>query len=444
MNANFVSFDAMQDRVADVLRATEAMPGAIDRLYLVRDLLGRVRISVSDAVENDESCQNALKHFARNLHRELGPHGYSEEEAVLFVDEEMLEEISEAARPLVSSGQTEHTMSRAYWVERLVTGYGWWSVAPNSEAGKRFTLYSVKGGVGRSTTTAVLAWHLARNGQRVLVIDLDLESPGLSSAMLDARQLPKFGVADWFVEDLVEQGDRVAEAMTVAPAWAQALDGDIRVVPAYGSKPGEYLAGEYLAKLGRVYMDTHESWAMRLNRLVSRLEDAHKPSVVLLESCSGLHDVAAATVTDLHAQVLLFALDSDSHWADYTILFRHWQEQDVAATIRERLSIVSALTPELDTEAYLQRFRERAWNLFRDHLYDVVPPCNADSDLFSFDRLDDGAPHDPLAIHWTRGLAAGASLRNLEQTQTTVRQAYESFLARFDTLVALDDNGEAR
>ncbi len=441
MNANFVSFDEMQDRVAGVLRATEeTMPDAIDRLYLVRDLFGRVRISVSDAVEDDESCQNALKHFARNLHRELGPHGYSEEEAVLFVDEEMLEEISEAARPLVSSGQTEHTMSRAYWVERLVTGHGWWSLTARPEAeAQRFTLYSVKGGVGRSTTTAVLAWHLARNGQQVLVIDLDLESPGLSSAMLDARQLPQFGVADWFVEDLVEQGDRVAEAMTVAPAWAQDLDGDIRVVPAYGREPGEYLA-----KLGHVYIDTHESWATRLNRLVSRLEDAYKPSVVLLESRSGLHDVAAATVTDLHAQVLLFALDSDSHWADYTILFRHWQEQEVAAAIRERLSIVSALTPELDTEAYLQRFRGRAWNLFRDHLYDVVPPFNADSDLFSFDLPDDGAPHDPLAIHWTRGLAAGASLRNLEQTQTTVRQAYESFLARFDTLVAFDDNGEAR
>lgn len=438
MNANFVSFDDMQDRVADVLRATEAMPAAIDRLYLVRDLLGRVRIFVSDAVEDDESCQNALKHFARNLRRELGPHGYDEEEAVLFVDEEMLKELSEVARPLDLFVSTGKTGRRVYWVERLVTGRGWWSLTAHPEAGaQRFTLYSVKGGVGRSTTAAVLASYLAHNGQRVLVVDLDLESPGLSSAMLDARQRPRFGVADWFVEALVEQGDHVAEAMSAAPTWAQDFDGDVRVVPAYGSEPGEYLA-----KLGRVYMDTQEPWAMRLNRLVSRLEEAHQPSVVLLESRSGLHDIAAATVTDLHAQVLLFALDSDSHWADYSILFRHWQEQEIAAAIRERLSVVSALTPELDTEAYLRRFRERAWNLFRDHLYDDVPPFNDDSDPFSFDLPDEDAPHDPLAIHWTRGLAAGASLRNLERT--TVRQAYESFLTRFDTLMALGNNGEAK
>ena len=439
MNANFVSFDDVQDRVADVLRSTAAMPAAIDRLYLVRDLLGRVRIAVSDAVEEDKACQDVLKHFARNLHRALGPHGYDEEEAVLFVDEEMLEELSEVARLpdlFVSRGKTE----RVYWVERLLTGHGWWSLAAPPEVGaQRFTLYSVKGGVGRSTTAAVLAWHLARNGQRVLVLDLDLESPGLSSAMLDARRRPRFGVADWFVEDLVGQGDHVAEEMAAAPAWAQDFDGDVRVVPAYGSEPGEYLA-----KLGRVYMDTQESWAVRLNRLVWRLEEVHKPSVVLLESRSGLHDIAAAAVTDLHAQVLLFALDSDSHWADYTILFRHWQEQEVAAAIRERLSIVSALTLERDTEAYLQSFRERAWDLFREHLYDDVLPSNDPSDLFSFDIHEDDAPHDPLVIHWTRGLAAGASLRDPERITAPVQQAYASFLTRFDAIAEFNDGGEAR
>ena len=440
MNANFVPFDDMPRRVADVIRTTEAMPAAIDRLYLVRDLFGRVRISVSDAVENDASCQHSLKLFAANLQRELGPHGYNAEEAVLFVDEEMLEELSETARPLdlfASRGSAGQNMPWVYWVERLLTGHGWWSLAAHPEAGsRRFTLYSVKGGVGRSTTVAVLAWHLARSGQRVLVIDLDLESPGLSSGMLDALQRPLFGVADWFVEDLVEQGDHVAEAMAGTPLWAHDFDGDVRVVPAYGSKPGEYLA-----KLGRAYMETNEPWAARLDRLVSHLEKVHKPSIVLMESRSGLHDIAAATVTDLRAQVLLFALDSDSHWADYTILFRHWQQQDVAAAIRERLSIVSALTPELDTEAYLRRFREGAWNLFLEHLYDSMPPFNDDSDFFSFDLPDEGAPHDPLVIHWTRGLATGASLRNLERT--SVRQAYAPFLERFDSLVAFGNSGGA-
>ena len=42
-----------------------------------------------------------------------------------------------------------------------------------------FTFYSFKGGVGRSMALANVADILARRGLRVLVIDFDLEAPGL-------------------------------------------------------------------------------------------------------------------------------------------------------------------------------------------------------------------------------------------------------------------------
>jgi MinD-like ATPase involved in chromosome partitioning or flagellar assembly len=45
--------------------------------------------------------------------------------------------------------------------------------------GKIITFYSYKGGVGRSMILANVAWILASNGKRVLVIDWDLEAPGL-------------------------------------------------------------------------------------------------------------------------------------------------------------------------------------------------------------------------------------------------------------------------
>ncbi len=162
-------------------------------------------------------------------------------------------------------------------------------------------------------------------------------------------------------------------------------------------------------------------------------------TVVLLESRSGLHDIAAATVTDLEAEILLFAADSESNWTDYGILFRHWQDRGLAEKIRERLSIVSALTPELGTRRYLERFRERAWSLFHEHLYDSVTPGDESGDEFSFALSDEPAPHDPFVIHWTRGLAGGASLTYFDET--TVKEAYTGFLNRFDQLVAADDGG---
>ena len=145
---------------------------------------------------------------------------------------------------------------------------------------------------------------------------------------------------------------------------------------------------------------------------------------------AGCTTVAAATVTDLDAQVLLFATDSPSTWDDYAILFRHWQLTNLATRIREKLAIVSALTPDTgDVHNYLDGFRERSWTLFRECLYDEVSD-DLSAEQFSFDLNDDDAPHDPLHITWTLGLAAGASLRDLEQTSVAV--AYTRFLDRFD------------
>ena len=58
--------------------------------------------------------------------------------------------------------------------------------------GSIITFYSYKGGVGRSMTLANVAWVLASNGMRVLIVDWDLESPGLTryfGPFLDHREV---------------------------------------------------------------------------------------------------------------------------------------------------------------------------------------------------------------------------------------------------------------
>lgn len=51
--------------------------------------------------------------------------------------------------------------------------------AGTAESGTIVTFYSFKGGTGRTMSLANVAWILASNGKRVLVMDWDLEAPGL-------------------------------------------------------------------------------------------------------------------------------------------------------------------------------------------------------------------------------------------------------------------------
>lgn len=68
------------------------------------------------------------------------------------------------------------------------------------------TFYSFKGGVGRTLALVNIAAHLALRGKRVLIVDFDLEAPGLSSFNgLQPRQ-PCAGVVE-FVSDYIQQGE---------------------------------------------------------------------------------------------------------------------------------------------------------------------------------------------------------------------------------------------
>jgi hypothetical protein len=229
--------------------------------------------------------------------------------------------------------------------------------------------------------------------------------------LLPEERRPRFGIVDWLVEDLVENGEAVFTNMVATSTLSH--DGEIYVVPAHGSDPGEYVA-----KLGRAWMPKiandgrRESWSLRLQRLLDALEARWKPDVILIDSRAGIDEVASACVTDLGANlVLLFAIDGEQTWSGHRILFRHWRTTGVVREIRERLQLVGAMVPDVDGAAYFEGLCERAWDVFAEELYDEVPAgALAVDNTWSFDKSDEGAPHYPWPIRWHRSFAALRSL----------------------------------
>ena len=65
------------------------------------------------------------------------------------------------------------------------------------------TFYSFKGGVGRTMALVNVAVDLARRGRRVLVVDFDLEAPGLDTFDLPRPDTSNLGVVD-FVRDYLK------------------------------------------------------------------------------------------------------------------------------------------------------------------------------------------------------------------------------------------------
>jgi len=408
------TFDQILPTIQDVLKPQAEGLKNLGPIVINRDLNGRIRLVVNEKIRDEEKANGVLNAIVAALSRHLGPHGFPVEQMVIF--ESDVTAVIKGAPHFALEGFKNITV-----VDRLATDTDWSHIMPVAPGVPRIVFFSIKGGVGRSTALAVAAWSLAQAGKRVMVLDLDLESPGLSSSLLPDERRPDYGITDWLVEDLVDNGAAVFESMMATSDLSH--DGEIYVIPAHGRQPGDYVG-----KLGRAWMPkacadgSRETWSTRLNRLLDALENRWHPDVILIDSRAGIDEVASACITDLGASsVLLFAIDGEQTWSGYNILLRHWHRTGVVREIRDRLQLVGAMIPEVGSADYFDGLLERAWDTFTDQLYDEVPPGESSEDYFNFDRDNKTAPHFPWSIRWHRGFAALRSvhsrLQQIEQDE---------------------------
>lgn len=394
MSDRAVFFNDVLPKLAELISA-QTLPENTEPLLVIRDIHGRVRVAIN-ATRND--CVKIISSLEKGLSG-LGVYCNTATNSVLF-REDFFDPDSVFKNSEILQWSPPNSIAVIRVLDRQVTGQDWLIPKESSEnAPPRLVFFGIKGGVGRSTALAMLAYKLANSGKKVLLIDLDLESPGLSGLLLPQDRLAEFGVVDWLIEDAVGQGDEVLRRMISVSPLSESTQKEIRIAAAMGQ--GDVF---YLDKLSRVYADVavenlSETFTRRIHRLVKKLEDMEKPDVVLIDSRAGLHDLAAVSIVGLASTTFLFATDTEQSWQGYKLLFSHWQTHpEIAVNVRDRLAIVQALFPESDQAKRARDFLGKSYSLFSESLYDEVQPGET-SDA-SFDLEDESAPHYPLRINW--------------------------------------------
>lgn len=382
-----------QDALTKAIAFTEEHYNALGHdPILIRDLFGKVRLFL----QSNQTDQHKI--LAKELSTLLGNFSYTPDTIFLYPQDIFdSRSIIESPDKILIHG----TDRPIHLLDRQITGQDWLRQPIKEQPHPpRVTLFGIKGGVGRSTALAIWSWYLAKQGKKVLVIDLDLESPGIGQILLPQQRLADFGVVDWLVEEAVGQADEwLLRDMVATSPLSETTEGTIRVVSAAGSKEQDYIA-----KLSRVYMDINRDgkvvdFAHRLSELLQALEAQEKPDIVLLDSRAGIHDIAAIAITRLTDMAFLFAVNTPQTWQAYRHLFRHWQKWNVNLTaFRENLKIVAGMVPELGRDDYISRCREAAYTLFSETIYEEAGP--EDLETFNYPLTDDTSPHFPLEIFW--------------------------------------------
>lgn len=209
-----------------------------------------------------------------------------------------------------------------------------------AEPGTVITFYSYKGGVGRSMALANVAALLARDGKRVLVVDWDLEAPGIEKYFRDSDRSPPKGssTADPGgglgpdarasrpgMVDLIVAWRKLTDAAADPPASARdlyekdalprELDWRSCVLTCRPFFDGEQISVISAGKEAPSYVDDVQSldWNRLFERnhiglYFERLRDEWKASfdLVLIDSRTGLSDSGSICTALLPDQLIVF------------------------------------------------------------------------------------------------------------------------------------------
>lgn len=401
-----MTFDAVLPSLVRVCEETAGF-ASVACACVVRDPRGRVRLvlkpsGTSFAFElgalEGELLRELGAHFVPPIWRTDDPNGDAQRLARKAL--ELAPKPWEAEYTDLAG--TRHVAQGSRWrrLERRLTKEVWlsdvrsdapWALADDAPA--IVTFYSFKGGVGRTTALASCAWQAAEAGESVVVVDLDLEAPGMGPLLgADTDR----GVLDFIVDFLATEG-RSLDGMVAPATQFGAVADHVRVIPA-GNLDISYL--EKLARLdfvGSRLIDTSTAASAEKNpvelALVALLHEVHrqfKPRYILIDSRAGLHDLAGLSLHGLaHIDVIIGRATQQGYQGlDLTLqaLGRRKSRDRLLSVVVHSLAPPAPDTPAANDEE--AAFRVAAYKSFRQWIYGN--PARQEGDA--------SAPHWPRVI----------------------------------------------
>ncbi len=180
---------------------------------------------------------------------------------------------------------------------------------------KTITFFSYKGGVGRTLAATNFAVYLAKLGLKVVIMDFDLNAPGVDSKFpgftLPSGQL---GLIDYilrFQRDGSDPGPIKAILCTI-PIVSPRQDCSLGFIPA-----GDYLGADYSAKLNElswsdIFSESRDGVAF-FQVFLERIERELSPDVLVIDSRTGFSEIGGLCTQQLADEtVILSSLASES------------------------------------------------------------------------------------------------------------------------------------
>lgn len=153
------------------------------------------------------------------------------------------------------------------------------------------TFYSFKGGVGRSTALGLVGGILATRNRRVVMVDFDLEAPGISIMFqqdIENNNQEQLGVLDYLHQRSLTPEENIPNIADCIRQINLQTRGELFLVPV-----GEY-DENYIHRLADLDMRSfYRSGNNAVEQLMEDIKEQLDPDVILIDARPGFNDVGA-------------------------------------------------------------------------------------------------------------------------------------------------------
>jgi cellulose biosynthesis protein BcsQ len=423
-----IHFDDVLTVACNVLTASPAA-SFVQEVLVLRDLRGRIRLFLKPQDDHESDVAGALADLGQRLASGLGPFwgNVIELDSPRSSFEPLLNTVRSERHPLEPQTQFPN-----WWIIERHAAKSAWTDATHRPPwpARRQTpcivaFFSHKGGVGRTTALCSAAVNLARGGDRVAVVDLDLEAPGLGTLLSHAPVA--YGVTDYLLERLLAGSGYKPNlhdfaVRQVDPQLIGEGGEPILCVPA--GTVNEY----YLEKLARLDYELLANYAEEsdspLGNLLSHVKTEWKPKYIFLDCRAGLHDLGGLAVHRLSHANVVFGLDSEQSWQGLRCLLRTLgQVQEPPPCLL--VQAMESSTPDARRQEARDRFLTKAYEAFCATYYDEddVP------DIASEDEA-----HSPFHLPYLQPLSGYQNLQDI--AELLMREPFVEFVQHLKDLAA--------
>jgi hypothetical protein len=423
-----IHFDQVLPKAKEVLERSP-INAAVTGILVLRDIRGRVRLFLRPADGKREDVAGACDGLRRELEKELAPFWGG----VVDLDRDdgefgpILAPVRGEAIPVEPADEyprwqiIERHVAKSAWTSRIHQPP--WPL--NAKTLPIVAWYSHKGGVGRSTALCAAAMHLARNAKRVVVLDLDLESPGLGTLL--AGSPVEHGVLDYLLERLLAgtgYDPNINDYLTRQTDASLIGDGGEPIICFPAGKVGpSYL--EELTRLDYELLAIHEeNTANPLADFLTHIKRELDPAFIFIDCRAGLHDLGGLAVQQLSHANVLFGLDSHQSWDGLRCIIRRLGHVRPSSPPCLIIQAMEDGTPGPRRDEARERFLRSAYDVFCEEYYEEndVP-----------DIAEKGAAHDPFPLAYDPKLAGYQTLS--QAVELLLKDPYTELINRVTQVV---------